>query len=155
MEPLLIMAPGAIGGLVLAFLIARLRYKVPSTFVPRRLDAPNPALINMAQIKVEGVGGLGLVLAVLAVALSNPGIREALIVSFLLGAGLAICLVAVHRRLGAAHEHDGPDDRSTLHLVADGRRARAERTDAAGHTGRLAATSLGGARRVAALPGCS
>ena len=65
MEPLLIiLIPGIFGGLVLSLLIARNRRGTPPTFVSRPLDAPSPALINMAHIKVEGLGGLGLVAAV-------------------------------------------------------------------------------------------
>ena len=68
MEPLLIiLIPGIFGGLVLSLLIARNRRGTPPTFVSRPLDAPSPALINMAHIKVEGLGGLGLVAAQFAV----------------------------------------------------------------------------------------
>jgi hypothetical protein len=60
MEPLIIiLVPGLFGGLVLALLIADNRQGTPSTVVPRRLAAPSPALINMAHIQIEGVGGLG------------------------------------------------------------------------------------------------
>ena len=118
MEPLLIiLIPGVFGGLILAWLIASRRTKTPSLVVPRRLSAPSPALINMANIKVEGIGGLGMVAAVVAVAIADPRIRLAIIVAGLLGTGLAFVLIALRRRSGGMPSSgDGPDDRSTLHL---------------------------------------
>ena len=82
MEPVLIvLIPGLIGGLVLALLIASIRQGTSPTFVPRRLAAPSPALIDMAHIPIEGVGGLGMVAAVLVVAVSDPRIRLATILA--------------------------------------------------------------------------
>lgn len=124
MEPLLlILIPGLIGGLVLALLIAGRRQGTASTFVPRRLAPPSPALINMAHIQVEGVGGLGLVAVAVAVAIVDPRIRLTLIVAAVLGTGLALVLIALRRRTGALPSGgDGPDDRSLLHLDGDRRR---------------------------------
>src|SRR6476619_8465369 len=88
MEPLLIiLVPGLFGGLVLALAIARRQPRHSSTIVPRRLSAPSPALINMAHIQIEGVGGLGMVAVAVAVAVSDPRIRLALLVAAVLGAG--------------------------------------------------------------------
>ena len=124
MEPLLIvLIPGLFGGLVLALLIAGHRQGTPSTVVPRRLAAPSPALINMARIQIEGIGGLGMVAAVVVVAVSDPRIRLATIGAWVLGAGLALVLIAMRRRTGALPwSGDGPDDRSTLGLDGDRRR---------------------------------
>jgi hypothetical protein len=124
MEPLLIiLIPGLLGGLVLALLIASKRLGTPSTVVPRRLAAPSPSLINMAHIQVEGVGGLALVAVAAAVAVVDPRIRLAMIVAAVLGAGLALVLIAMRRRTGALPSGgDGPEDRSTLRLDADRRR---------------------------------
>jgi hypothetical protein len=123
MEPLLIiLVPGVFGGLVLALLIASNRWGAPSTVVPRPLAAPSYALINMAHIRIEGVGGLGMVAAVVAVAVADPRIRLAMIVAAVLGAGLALVLIAKRRRTGALPSNgDGPDDRSMLHLDAERR----------------------------------
>jgi hypothetical protein len=122
MEPLLIiLVPGLFGGLVLALLIAARRQGTPPTFVPRRLAAPSPALINMAHIPVEGVGGLGIVAAVVAVAVSDPRIRLATILASVLGAGLALALIAMRRRTGALPS-SGDDDPSALRI--DGERRR-------------------------------
>jgi hypothetical protein len=121
MEPLLIiLIPGLLGGFVLAFLIARNRRSTPPTFVPRRLDAPSPSLINMAHIRIEGLGGLGMVAAVIAVAIADPRIRLAIIIAFVLGAGLALFLIATRRRTGSLPSGgDDHDDRSMLHLDGD------------------------------------
>src|SRR3954452_14213165 len=118
MEPLLIvLVPGVFGGLVVAWLIAATRRASSSTVVPRRLAAPTPALINMAHIQVEGVGGLGMVAAVIAVAIADPRIRLAILVAWVFGTALAIALIVMRRRTGALPSGgDFPDDRSTLHL---------------------------------------
>ena len=118
MEPLLIvLIPGVFGGLFVAWLIAATRRGSSSTVVPRRLAAPTPALINMAHIQVEGVGGLGMVAAVIAVAIADPRIRLAILVAWVFGTALAIALIVMRRRTGALPSGgDDPDDRSMLHL---------------------------------------
>jgi hypothetical protein len=118
MEPLLIiLVPGLFGGLVLALLLAVKRKRAPAIVVPRRLAAPSPGLINIAHIPVEGVGGLGMVAAVVAVAVTDPRIRFATIVAAVLGAGLALVLIALRQSNGAGPSiGDGPDDRSILHI---------------------------------------
>ena len=118
MEPLLIvLVPGVFGGLVLALILAGDRWKRSTTVVPRRLAAPSPALINMARIPVEGVGGLGMVAAVIAVAVTDPRIRVATIVAAILGGGLALLLIAMRKHNGSLPSGgDGSDYGSTLHL---------------------------------------
>jgi hypothetical protein len=118
MEPLLILLVlGLFGGLVLSVVLARNRRGTPATFVPRRLAAPSPALINMANIRVEGIGGLGMVAAVIAVAIADSRIRVAIIIALVLGSGLAFALIALRRRDGPLPSAgDGPDDRSILHI---------------------------------------
>ena len=118
MEPLLIiLIPGLLGGLVLALLIAATRRRPVFPVVSRRLEGPDPSLINMAHIRVEGIGGLGLVAAVVAVAITDPRIRLAIVIAAILGSGLALLLIALHRRLDARRSGGpGSDDRTTLHL---------------------------------------
>jgi hypothetical protein len=125
MEPLLlILIPGLLGGLALALLIAGTRRGTSPTFVPRRLAAPSPSLINMANIRIEGVGGLGMVAAVVVVAVTDSRIRLATIMALVLGGGLALVLIAMRRRTGSLPSAgDGPEDRSVLHLE-DERRSR-------------------------------
>ena len=129
MEPLLIIPVlGLSGGLVLALLIAGHRQRPGSTIVPRRLAAPTPALINMAHIQVEGIGGLGMVAAAVTVGLADPHIRVAMIVASVLGAGLALLLIGLRRRTGALPSAgDGPDNRVTLRLHGERRQTAQSR----------------------------
>jgi hypothetical protein len=124
MEPLLtILVPGLLGGLVLALLIAGAHTGTPSVVVPKRLAAPSPTLINMAHIRVEGVGGLGMVGAVVVVAVSDPRIGLATLLASVLGGGLALGLIAMRRHTGGLPSSDaGPDGRSTLGLDDERRR---------------------------------
>lgn len=116
MEPLLlVLIPGLFGGLVLSWLIGRHQSTTPPTFVPRRLEAPSPSLINMSSIKVEGLGGLGMVAAVIAVAIADSRIRLAMIIALVLGGGLALGLIAIRRRNAESVRHGGPDD-PILHI---------------------------------------
>jgi hypothetical protein len=117
MEPLLIiLVPGVIGGIVLSMLITRLRRTTPPTFVPKRLEPTSPSLINMSSIKIEGLGGLGMVAAVIAVAIADPRIRLAIIIAAVLGGGLALFLIRARRSSGGLHSGDDPDGDSLLHL---------------------------------------
>jgi hypothetical protein len=118
MEPLLIiLIPGLFGGLVLALLIAAGRRGSPPTFVPQRLAAPSPGLINMAHIRIEGVGGLGMLGAIVIVAVSDSRIRLATILALVLGGALALVLIAMRRRTGPLPSAGGgPEHRSMLHL---------------------------------------
>ena len=136
MEPLLIiLIPGLLGGLVLALLIALNgalngafnralnRPRTPTIVVPRRLALPSPSQINMANIRIEGLGGLGMVAAVVAVAAADPRIRLATIAAAILGAGLALVLIAMRRRTGALPSGgDGPQDHLTLSIDGELRR---------------------------------
>jgi hypothetical protein len=128
MEPLLIiLIPGLVGGLVIAALIASHRINLRGSGVDRRLEPPSPSLINMAHIRVEGGGGLGLVAAVLAVAIFDPRIRVAVGLAALLGAGLALVLIAWHRRKPLDSDGGGTSGHSMLGLE--------ERTEISGRTG--------------------
>ena len=135
MEPLLIvLVPGVLGGLLVAFVMAGRRTKLPIVAVSRRLAAPTPALINIAAIKVEGIGGLGMVAAVLAVAIADPRIRLAIMIAAVLGVKLAFGLILIRRRTGALPSGgDDPDDRSMFHL--DSRRRARSGNDAPGDSG--------------------
>ena len=94
--------------------------------MPRRLELPSPSLINMANIRIEGLGGLGMVAAVVAVAVADPRIRLATIAAAVLGAGLALVLIAMRRGTGALPSGgDGPEDHLTLSI--DGERRRTYR----------------------------
>lgn len=145
MEPLLIvLVPGVLGGLLLAMLLAVNRPRTPAIVVSRRLAPPSPSLINMANIRIEGLGGLGMVAAVVAVAVADPRIGLATIAAAVLGAGMALVLIAMRRRTGALPSGgDGPGDPLTLSI--DGERRRRYR---ARERGTIEAVEPGGSRTV-------
>ena len=120
MEPLLIiLVPGVLGGIILAVLLASKRIALRTDGVERRLAPPSPSLINMAHIPVDGGGGLGLVAAVIAVALAEPRIRVALGIAMLLGGGLAVLLIALRRSRGPLVS--GGDDSGPHSMLGLGR----------------------------------
>ena len=101
MEPLLIIIlPGILGGVGLAFLISRMgaRRWGPTNY--EHLEPPSTSIINMARIRVSGVGGLGMVAMSIVVAAFVPRIRSSMLIAFALGIGLALVLIARRRREG-------------------------------------------------------
>jgi hypothetical protein len=133
MEPLFIVIPGLLGGLVLALLIRRSGRAFPPSLVPTELAPPSPSLINMAHIRVEGVGGLGMLGAVVVVAITDARIGVATLIAVILGGGLAFALVAMRRRNGSMPSAGGgPEDRSLLHLAGGPRRHPARRASGPG-----------------------
>ena len=144
MEPVLfVLAAGLLGGLVLALLITVKRPSRPSVVVPWHLTAPSPSHINMAHIRVEGIGGLGMVAAVVTVAIADPRIRLAILLAGCLGTALALILIALRRRSGAMPwSGDGTDDRLTLRIDSDERRALAAARGTGNHRARPRTTGL-------------
>ena len=137
MEPVLIaLVPGVVGGILLALLIASKRIDLRTDGVERRLAPPSPSLINMAHIRVEGGGGLGIVAAVLAVAIADPRIRVAVGIAALLGGVLAIALIVWHRREPRTSGGSG-GPRSMLGLEEASALPRPTGSDPTGATGML------------------
>ena len=100
MEPfLIIVVPGLLGGVILALLFARF-HGAPRASGEVRLAQPSTDLINMARIRVAGVGGLGMVAMSIVVAIFVPRIRLTMIIALALGAVLAAVLIAQRRRRG-------------------------------------------------------
>jgi hypothetical protein len=96
---LALMLPGLLGGLVLAAVLARLN-RTPSSKLSRRsqLEPISPDVINMAHIRVAGVGGLGMMGAALIIAINVPEIGFALLVAVVLGVITAAGLIAYRSR---------------------------------------------------------
>lgn len=87
-------AAGVVGGLVMAAWL----YRFNRAHSANPLDSGPPKdgptdIINMAHIRVEGVGGFGLVLMALAVALGVPQVGKSLAAGLLLGAVMAVVLI--------------------------------------------------------------
>jgi hypothetical protein len=134
MAPLLlaILVPGLLGGLILALLL-RTRRLSSGLPVPGRLAPPSPGLINMASIRVEGIGGLGMVAMALTVSIFEPRIRTAMAIAFVLGIALAVVLIALRRRNGPlSSDSQDPGAHAMLHLgvaPASGRSAKSPRSN--------------------------
>src|SRR5262245_2205271 len=100
MELLLIVVPGVLGGFVVALLIGMSTRKPREVETQTRLEPPSPYLINMAHIRVAGVGGLGMVAMAITVTIFVPRIRSSMALALLLGGALAAALIAYRRRRG-------------------------------------------------------
>lgn len=107
---LAMMLPGLVGGLVLALVLGRLN-RVPSSNPGRRsaLDPISPDMINMAHIRVAGVGGLGMIAASVIVAVNLPEIGVALLIAVVLGAIIGGGLI-FYRSRSNPPGRSGPDD---------------------------------------------
>ncbi len=95
---------GFVGGLLIAgvTILLQRRGKPPSFVapVPYRQNPLTIDMINMASIKVAGVGGLGLVAMAAAVALDVPRIAQSVGVGIGLGAIGAVIVIARRRKTG-------------------------------------------------------
>jgi len=101
MDPVtMVVIPGFLGGLALAavsIVRQRRQREAPSFVVPTRL-ALSTDIINMATIKVAGIGGLGLVAMALIVAIEVPRVGQTMALGFLLGSAGAVTVILGHRR---------------------------------------------------------
>jgi hypothetical protein len=100
MEPVLILIPGILGGLLFALLALRFR-RAGRPDLPIESGGPRTPptdVINMAHIRVAGVGGLGLVAMAAAVALDIPRIGLSVGTGLVLGAAYAAIVVFRSRR---------------------------------------------------------
>jgi hypothetical protein len=91
------MIPGILGGLVVAVLLRRMNRARPVPIDPARAEPLSTDIINIAHIKVAGVGGLGLVAMAIIVAVGIPEIGRSLAVGLLAGALLAVTLILFNR----------------------------------------------------------
>ena len=104
MDPVtLVIVPGFLGGLVLAMIVVlsnRRDRRVSPVIIPYRAERPSTDVINMASIKVAGVGGLGLVAMAAAVALDVPHIGQSIALGLGLGAIMAVVMIVRASRKG-------------------------------------------------------
>jgi len=103
MDPVtLVVVPGFLGGLVIALFFIRLQ-RGRQTRASADAFSGEPLstdVINMARIRVAGVGGLGLVAMALVVALFVPRVGQSLTLGLVLGAMFAAILILRRRRHG-------------------------------------------------------
>ena len=128
MEPFtIVMVPGVLGGALVALLIVR--FSRPSTHTGNEgdLQPPSTNMINMARIRVTGIGGLGMVAMAVTVAVFVPRIRLTMVIALLLGGALAAGLIAIRRRNGPLPSGKYPGAHSMLPLDSGAPRAGRER----------------------------
>jgi hypothetical protein len=103
MDPLaIVLVPGFLGGVALAIVFIRLQQRRQNEPEPDAFrDAPSADVINIARIRVAGIGGLGLVAMALTVAWFVPPIRLALVVGLALGVVFGGVLILSRRRSGS------------------------------------------------------
>ena len=98
-----VIIPGFIGGLVIALLLFRANRRSAGQGAapnPFDRDPTSTDIINIARIRVAGIGGLGLIAMAVAVAIAVPGIGQSLAIGLVLGALCGALLVAFRRRAG-------------------------------------------------------
>jgi hypothetical protein len=100
----MVVVAGAVGGIVVAVLLLvahRLRPggRAFDAFALKS-EAGRTDVINIASVRVAGVGGLGLVAMAMTLAWSFPRIGQTMALGAVLGAGLAVALILWRRRIG-------------------------------------------------------
>ncbi|HJR60880.1 MAG TPA: hypothetical protein VJ813_15830 [Vicinamibacterales bacterium] len=102
---LMVLGPGIVGGLVIAAVITFLQRRngrksarLPLPYRPAPLSTD---VINMASIKVAGIGGFGLVALTVLIAFDVPRIGQTVGLGLILGAALAAGMIVRRRRTGS------------------------------------------------------
>ena len=114
MDPvMLVIIPGFLGGLIVALFISRMHAPLPGVD-PLRRHPLTTDIINMARIRVSGVGGFGLMMMAVVVAAFVPRIRQHLLISVGLAIIFAIALIALRRRNGPLPSSGGPHGADTV-----------------------------------------
>ena len=137
MDPVtLIVIPGFLGGLVIAFLVflrQRRGPSSPSLTASVRNEPLSTDIINASSIKVAGIGGLGLVAMAVAVALNVPRIGQTIGIGLVLGLVLATVMILRRRSTGSmpsSGEQAGAN--TTLAIDATVQRESRDDTDSMG-----------------------
>ena len=103
LDPVTLMViPGFVGGVVIALVVLGLNRRAharaasgPFTNEPLSTD-----VINMASIRVAGIGGLGLVAMATVVAFALPSIGQSLAIGLVLGGVIAASLILWRQHAG-------------------------------------------------------
>ena len=88
----------AVGGLLIALVLFHLQRRTLSRIDP--FESISTDVINVARIRVAGIGGLGLVAMAAVVAFAVPSIGVPLAISAVLGVVMAVLLIVVRHRTG-------------------------------------------------------
>ena len=120
-----IVVPGFVGGLLIAFVIGALQRRGRSGAAERAFNKEplSTDVINMAHIRVAGIGGLGLVAMAAVVALNVPEIGRPVAVGAILGVACGALLIIWRSRRGplpSSAEHGGAN--TTLSIDAPRKR---------------------------------
>lgn len=135
MDPVtLIVVPGFLGGIVVALVVIRLRQRPHTGAVPAdayRVQPLSTDVINMAHIRVAGIGGLGLVAMAVCVALFVPRIRQSIALALVLGVLFALVLI-MRRRTEGPMSSSGRSPGANTTLSIDAPAAGEARRNASG-----------------------
>ena len=107
---------GVVGGLAFAYVFSKMKRSRNEPELSDVFPAGTGStdVINMAHIKVAGVGGLGLVVVALAVALDVPEIGQSQAISAVLGILFAVGLIFWRRRRGPMPSSGGQMGANTM-----------------------------------------
>lgn len=101
MDPvMLVLIPGILGGLAIAWLIARVQAHGPRTLTYAPIERSAADVINISRIRAAGIGGLGLCAIALVVAWFVPRIGLTLGAGVVLGALLGAVMILRRRSKG-------------------------------------------------------
>lgn len=101
MDPVIaILVPSILGGVAIAWLIARLQGRGSNTLTDAPMQPAATDVINISRIRAAGLGGLGLFAMALVVAWFVPRIGMTLSAGTLLGALLGVVMILRRRRGG-------------------------------------------------------
>jgi hypothetical protein len=121
---LMVVLSGLVGGIGFAVLFSRIKRSRSGPDASDVFGASAPTdIINMAHIRVAGVGGLGLVVVALATALDVPQIGQSVGLGLALAIPFAVALILWRRRGGPMPSSGGQSGANTM-LAIDAADAR-------------------------------
>lgn len=118
---MLLVVPGFLGSLAIAWLALKLHQRRRNGLSSDGSGDPPPStdVINVARIRVAGVGGLGLVAMAAVVSWAVPGIGVPVLVGLVLGTVLALALI-LRRRISGPMPSSGRRAGANTTLSIDG-----------------------------------
>ena len=141
MEAIIVLAiAGVVGGLAMAAWLFRFNRTHSTNPLDARAPQDGPTdIINMAHIRVEGVGGVGMVLMAIAVALGIPQVGKSMAAGLLLGGLMAMILIRCRMASGPMPSSGQRPGANTTLAIDAPETAPAEQTTGDRHDARLAA----------------